>query len=116
MTGRPAPAVDPAVLTRARAMIAARLSPELRPAAPEPVRNNRGSVRVYAGSLTELRGLPVIGLDDCECSACERLELWDEARRAKVRLIPAGWTPGDRFVTLEHARFESLVDPTAVSS
>ena len=103
MTSTPTPATPPATP-----------GGELAQLAEPAVVNNRGSVRVYAGSLAELVGRPIIGLDDCECSECVQLDPWSPARRYRVSLVMPGWPAESSFV-LDHVRPTSVIDPLVAS-
>ena len=63
----------------------------------------RGEGLVYVGSLVAQRGQVVIGMSDCDCPPCSRLDPWDYDRRVEVNLAN-----GDKLV---HARQSSFVRP-----
>jgi len=63
----------------------------------------RGEGLVYVGSLVEQRGAVVIGMSDCDCAWCSRLDPWDYDRRVTVNL--------DNGKQLLHARQSSFVRP-----
>lgn len=65
----------------------------------------RGEGLVYVGSLVEQRGAVVIGMSDCECVNCARIDPWDYDRRVTVNL--------DNGKQLFHARQSSFVRPEA---
>lgn len=69
-------------------------------------KNNRGSRRVYTGSIEILRGLPVYTIDDCGCPWCAHLDPWSTERRATVTLKDG--------IRLDHCRHESLTAPEGV--